>query len=308
VDEAGQDLLVAGPARRLVQHRPVPVQADGGQVGHLSGGPRRAGGPGREVLDPQRGPAARGAGAQPREAPGAEVAEVEVGAGGRREPSGGHHLILPQRDPGTGRQPLPLPSTGVGIVDEDIQAVRAATDIVQVVSKYTQLRRSGTRWVGLCPFHAEKTPSFNVNQELGLYRCWGCQVRGDVITFVREVEHLDFVAAVELLAGWAGITLRYTDRDEGAGRKRRAVLVSAMEQAVEWYHQRLLAAPDAAAARRYLRERGLTGEEVRAFRLGWAPDAWDELTRALRLPDDVVRDTGLGFLNRNGRQTDAFRG
>lgn len=196
----------------------------------------------------------------------------------------------------------------MGIVDEDIQAVRAATDIVQVVSKYTQLRRSGTRWVGLCPFHAEKTPSFNVNQELGLYRCWGCQVRGDVITFVREVEHLDFVAAVELLAGWAGITLRYTDRDEGAGRKRRAVLVSAMEQAVEWYHQRLLAAPDAAAARRYLRERGLTGEEVRAFRLGWAPDAWDELTRALRLPDDVVRDTGLGFLNRNGRQTDAFRG
>lgn len=203
---------------------------------------------------------------------------------------------------------MPLPSCGVGIVDEDIQAVRAATDIVQVVSKYTQLRRSGTRWVGLCPFHAEKTPSFNVNQELGLYRCWGCQVRGDVITFVREVEHLDFVAALELLAGWAGITLRYTDREEGAGRKRRAVLVAAMEQAVEWYHQRLLSAPDAAPARKYLRERGLTGAEVRAFRLGWAPDAWDELTKALRLPDDVVRDTGLGFLNRNGRQTDAFRG
>jgi DNA primase len=196
----------------------------------------------------------------------------------------------------------------VGIVDEDIQAVRAATDIVQVVTKYTQLRRSGTRWVGLCPFHAEKTPSFNVNQELGLYRCWGCQVRGDAITFIREVEHLDFVAAVELLAGWAGITLRYSDKDEGAGRKRRAVLVAAVEQAVEWYHQRLLAAPDAAPARRYLRERGLSGEEVRAFRIGWAPEGWDELTKALRLPDDVVRDTGLGYLNRNGRQTDAFRG
>lgn len=196
----------------------------------------------------------------------------------------------------------------MGIVDEDIQAVRAATDIVQVVTKYTQLRRSGTRWVGLCPFHAEKTPSFNVNQELGLYRCWGCQVRGDAITFIREVEHLDFVAAVELLAGWAGVTLRYSDKDEGAGRKRRAVLVAAIEQAVEWYHQRLLAAPDAAPARRYLRERGLSGEEVRAFRIGWAPEGWDELTKALRLPDDVVRDTGLGYLNRNGRQTDAFRG
>lgn len=196
----------------------------------------------------------------------------------------------------------------MGIVDEDIQAVRAATDIVAVITKYTQLRRSGSRWVGLCPFHAERSPSFNVNQELGLYRCWGCQVRGDAITFIREVEHLDFVAAVELLAGWAGVTLRYSDKDEGEGRKRRGKLVAAVEQAVDWYHQRLLSAPDAAAARKYLRERGLTGEEVRAFRIGWAPDAWDELTKALRLPDDVVRDTGLGYLNRNGRQTDAFRG
>jgi DNA primase len=196
----------------------------------------------------------------------------------------------------------------VGIVDEDIVAVRAATDIVGVVTKYTQLRRSGARWVGLCPFHGEKTPSFNVNQELGLYRCWGCQVRGDVITFVREVEHLDFVAAVELLAGWAGITLRYSDKDEGEGRKRRARLVAAVDKAVGWYHERLLSSPDAAAARKYLRERGLSGEEVRSFRIGWAPEGWDTMVKALKLPDDVVRDAGLGFLNRNGRQTDAFRG
>jgi DNA primase len=196
----------------------------------------------------------------------------------------------------------------MGIVDDDIVAVREATDIVAVITKYTQLRRSGQRWVGLCPFHAEKTPSFNVNQELGLYRCWGCQVRGDVITFVREVEHLDFVGAVELLAGWAGITLRYSDKGEGESRKRRARLVQAMEQAVDWYHERLLSAPDAALARKYLRERGLTGEEVRAFRIGWAPDEWRALVQALKLPDDVVRDTGLGYLNRNGRQTDAFRG
>ena len=196
----------------------------------------------------------------------------------------------------------------MGIVDDDIVAVREATDIVGVVSKYTQLRRSGQRWVGLCPFHAEKTPSFNVNQELGLYRCWGCQVRGDAITFVREVEHLDFVGAVELLAGWAGITLRYSDKGEGESRKRRARLVKAVEQAVDWYHERLVSAPDAAIARKYLRERGLTGDEVRAFRIGWAPDEWHALVRALKLPDDVVRDTGLGYINRNGRQTDAFRG
>ena len=196
----------------------------------------------------------------------------------------------------------------MGIVDDDIVAVREATDIVAVITKYTQLRRSGQRWVGLCPFHGEKTPSFNVNQELGLYRCWGCQVRGDVITFVREVEHLDFVGAVELLAGWAGITLRYSDKGEGETRKRRARLVKAVEQAVDWYHERLLSAPDAAVARKYLRERGLSGEEVRAFRIGWAPDEWQALVRALKLPDDVIRDTGLGYLNRNDRQTDAFRG
>jgi DNA primase len=196
----------------------------------------------------------------------------------------------------------------MGIVDDDIVAVREATDIVAVITKYTQLRRSGQRWVGLCPFHAEKTPSFNVNQELGLYRCWGCQVRGDVITFVREVEHLDFVGAVELLAGWAGITLRYSDKGEGESRKRRARLVHAVEQAVDWYHERLLSAPDAAVARKYLRERGLSGDEVRAFRIGWAPDEWQALVRALKQPDDVIRDTGLGYLNRNGRQTDAFRG
>jgi DNA primase len=195
----------------------------------------------------------------------------------------------------------------MGIVDDDIQALRAATDIVAVITKYTQLRRSGQRWVGLCPFHGEKTPSFNVNQELGLYRCWGCQVRGDVITFVREVEHLDFVGAVELLAGWAGITLRYSDQGEGESRQRRHQLVAAVERAVEWYHQRLLSAPDAAAARKYLRERGLSGEEVRAFRVGWAPEGWSELVKALKLPDDIVRDSGLGYLNRHDRQTDAFR-
>ncbi len=195
----------------------------------------------------------------------------------------------------------------MGIVDDDIQALRAATDIVAVITKYTQLRRSGQRWVGLCPFHSEKTPSFNVNQELGLYRCWGCQVRGDVITFVREVEHLDFVGAVELLAGWAGITLRYSDQSEGESRQRRHQLVAAVEQAVEWYHQRLLSAPDAAVARKYLRERGLSGEEVRAFRVGWAPEGWSELVKALKLPDDIVRDSGLGYLNRHDRQTDAFR-
>ncbi|MEJ5256508.1 MAG: DNA primase [Acidimicrobiales bacterium] len=196
----------------------------------------------------------------------------------------------------------------MAIVDEDIARVRQASDIVAVIGEHVSLRRVGTRWQGLCPFHPEKTPSFSVNQQEGLYYCFGCQARGDVITFVREIEHLDFVAAVEKLAGRAGISLRYTDEAESEGRRRKAVLLDAVAKAVEWYHERLLSAPDAAKARGYLRSRGLNGDDVRRYRLGWAPEGWDELARALRLPDDVFVESGLGFLNRRNRQTDAFRG
>ena len=195
----------------------------------------------------------------------------------------------------------------MGIVDEDVARVRAATDFVQVASEHLALKRVGQRWVGLCPFHAEKSASFSVNADEGLYYCFGCQAKGDVITFVREVEHLDFVGAVERLAGRAGIELRYDDASEGKDRQRRSRLVEAMEQAVDWYHQRLLTASDAAPARAYLRSRGYDGDVVRAFRLGWAPDDWDGLARALRLPDDILKDTGLGILNRRDRQQDSFR-
>ncbi|HVM04483.1 MAG TPA: DNA primase [Acidimicrobiales bacterium] len=196
----------------------------------------------------------------------------------------------------------------MGIVEEDVARVRAATDFVEVASEHLALKRVGRRWVGLCPFHAEKTASFSINAELGLYHCFGCQAKGDVITFVREVEHLDFVEAVERLAAKAGIELRYDEAREGRGRQRRTRLIEAVEAAAEWYHQRLLTAADAAPARAYLRSRGYDGDVVRAFRLGWAPTDWDALARALRLPDDVLRDTGLGIVNRRGRQQDNFRG
>ncbi len=116
----------------------------------------------------------------------------------------------------------------VGIVDEDVVRVREASDIVAVVSEHLQLKRVGRSWSGLCPFHSEKSGSLSVSSEKGVYYCFGCGAKGDVITFVREIEHVDFVGAVEILAGKAGITLRYTDRDEGAGRKQRAKLIDAM--------------------------------------------------------------------------------
>jgi DNA primase len=195
----------------------------------------------------------------------------------------------------------------MAIPDEDVAQVRAATDIVALIGEHAALKRVGRRWTGLCPFHTEKSPSFSVNAEEGFYYCFGCQASGDAITFVRATEHLDFVEAVRFLADRAGVAL-HEDAEAGKDRKRRAVLLEAMERAVAWYHERLLRAPDAGLARDYLRSRGYDGQVVRQFRLGWAPDEWDALSRALKLPERVLTDSGLGFVNRRGRPQDAFRG
>jgi len=194
----------------------------------------------------------------------------------------------------------------MGIPDEDVARVREATDIVALIGEHAALKRQGRRWVGLCPFHGEKTPSFSVNAEEGFYYCFGCQAKGDAITFVREVEHLDFVDAVRRLADKSGITIR-EDANSGRESQRRQVFRDAMEQAAEWYHQRLLVGADAGQARDYLRSRGYDGEVVRRFRLGWAPDGWDELCRALALPEEIAVGAGLAFVNRRGKLQDAFR-
>ncbi|MCL4314025.1 MAG: DNA primase [Actinobacteria bacterium] len=197
----------------------------------------------------------------------------------------------------------------MGIVDEDIERVRSATDIVALITERVPLKRSGRRWVGLCPFHEEKTPSFSVNAEDGLYYCFGCGAGGDAITFVRDTEHLSFAEAVERLAARAKITLHYDARDarqQGQANKRE-VLLDALDRAVSWYHEQLLKAPEARAARDYLRSRGYDGKVVRAFRLGWAPDEWDALSRHLALSDEIFVKAGLGFVNRSGRQQDAMR-
>ena len=185
--------------------------------------------------------------------------------------------------------------------------VRAATDIVGLIGEHAALKRQGTRWVGLCPFHQEKSPSFSVNAEAGLYYCFGCQRSGDAISFVRDVDHVDFVEAVRRLADRVGIAIT-EDAAAAAERKRRRPLYDAMADAVAFYHERLLSAPDGGPARDYLRSRGYDGEVVRAFRLGWAPDDWDSLCRHLGVSEKVLTEAGLGFVNRRGRRQDAFRG
>ena len=196
----------------------------------------------------------------------------------------------------------------MGIVDEDVERVRQTTDIVKLVTEHTQLKRVGRRWSGLCPFHNEKTGSFSVNGEEGLYHCFGCKKSGDAITFVREIDHLDFPEAIEVLARRAGITLRYTDSNEGAVRNKRKELTGHVNRAADFYHQRLLEHPDAGLARGYLRNRGFTGEMVRAYRVGWAPEGWDQLARFLKISDQDLVASGLGKMNSIGKQMDWQRG
>src|SRR5436309_10214509 len=196
----------------------------------------------------------------------------------------------------------------MGILAEDIARVRQATDFVELAGDHIALKKVGQRYIGLCPFHAEKTPSFSINASEGLYYCFGCQAKGDVITFVREVEHLEFAEAVERLASKAGVQVRYDQAAVSQDRQRRDRLVEVMKKAVDWYHERLLSSDDAATARSYLRSRGYDGDVVRQFQRGWAPDDWDALARTLKVSDDLLRDTGLGFVNRRNRQQDAFRG
>ncbi len=195
----------------------------------------------------------------------------------------------------------------MGIVDEDIERLRSTVSIVDTVQQYVALKRVGRNWVGLCPFHAEKSGSFNVKEETGRYKCFGCDKGGDVFTFIQEIEHLDFPGAVEHLAAKAGIQLNYTTTGQSKERARRKQLVEAMNDAVEWYHQRLLTDPEARAARDYLRRRGLSGEVARQFKLGWAPDDWDALARGLGASADVMQAVGLSFRNKRNKMQDSFR-
>ena len=195
----------------------------------------------------------------------------------------------------------------MGIADDDIAKVRASITLSEVVAPHVSLRRAGRGMVGLCPFHGEKTPSFNVNDETGRYMCFGCGAKGDVFTFVQQIEHVDFVGSVERLAAKAGIELHYTSGIDNGERKRRKELLALMDRAVEWYHQRLLEGPDARAARDYLRTRGLAGDVARTYKIGWAPDDWDQLCRALDAPSKMLSDVGLGFVNKAGRLQDSFR-
>ena len=196
----------------------------------------------------------------------------------------------------------------MGIHAEDIEKVREGADIVGVVSQFVALRKTGNNWMGLCPFHGEKSPSFSVSAEKGFYYCFGCQRSGDVISFVEEMEGLDFPGAMEWLAAKQGVVLRYEESGaDSARRSRRKRQHELLGKAGEFYHQRLLSGPDAGRARGYLRSRGYDRDTVEQFQLGYAPDGWDVLARHLQVSSGDLEKAGLGFVNRRRKQQDFFR-
>ncbi|MDQ1045329.1 DNA primase [Streptomyces sp. V4I2] len=199
------------------------------------------------------------------------------------------------------------------INDEDVKAVRDAVPIDAVVSEYLQLRNAGGgNLKGLCPFHDEKSPSFQVSPSKGLFHCFGCQEGGDTITFVMKVDHLSFSEAVERLAAQAGITLRYEEGGYNPSHQRgeRIRLVEAHKVAAQWYVEQLATSPEAETGRKFLAERGFDQSAAEHFSVGYSPQGWDHLTRYLRGKGFTDKELLLSGLSQEGRRgpIDRFRG
>ncbi|MFB7457811.1 MULTISPECIES: DNA primase [unclassified Streptomyces] len=199
------------------------------------------------------------------------------------------------------------------INDEDVKAVRDAVPIDAVVSEYLQLRNAGGgNLKGLCPFHDEKSPSFQVSPSKGLFHCFGCQEGGDTIAFVMKIDHLSFSETVERLAAQAGITLRYEEGGYNPAHQRgeRIRLVEAHKLAADWYAEQLANSAEAETGRVFLAERGFDQGAALHFGVGYSPQGWDHLTRFLRGKGFTDKELILSGLAQEGRRgpIDRFRG
>jgi DNA primase len=190
-----------------------------------------------------------------------------------------------------------------------VATVKSKLDILEVIGESVPLRKAGTTFKGLCPFHGEKTPSFVVTPARESWHCFGCGLGGDVFSFVMQREGIDFPAALKLLAGRAGVEL-----DERATREdaRRQRLRDVLEAAIAFYHRVLVDSHHGQPALDYLRGRGFTDATISTYQLGWAPDAWETLAKNLKAKrgatDDELETVGLGVRGRRGTVYDRFRG
>jgi DNA primase len=192
------------------------------------------------------------------------------------------------------------------IKDSSVEEVKAAADIVAVISARTQLRKSGVRYLGRCPFHEERTPSFSVNPTEKFYYCFGCGAKGDLITFVRETEQLDFASAIEWLADRFNVQIEYeeTSPQQDARRRRRERLLDLLDAAASFYERYLWESQAGSLARDYLAGRGLGEEVCRDYRLGLALGGTTLTRKALTRGFTREELAAAGLVNRRG--TDYF--
>jgi DNA primase len=190
------------------------------------------------------------------------------------------------------------------IADEKIDEIRERTDIVEVVSSYLPLKHSGVNHQGLCPFHQEKSPSFNVNSARQIFHCFGCGVGGNVFSFLMRMEGLSFPDAVRRLGEKVGVEVEEeaVSPEEVRRRDERERILRINEVAGEFYQQLLLTEEEGAPGRRYLRQRGYESETVRTFQLGFAPGGWESLAKHLAAKGFSREDSQKAGLVRPGKQ------
>lgn len=197
---------------------------------------------------------------------------------------------------------------------DTIQAIRDGVPIVELIGEKTDLRRVGSQFQGLCPFHDERSPSFGVNPDKGVYYCFGCGAKGDQIGFVQETEGLDFVEAIEWLGDRYRIELKREDEDPEAEQRRRQQerLLALLERVSRFYATFLWEAAEARKAREYLLGRGLSEEILREFGVGYSPSAWDRVTVKAQedgyKPEELVAAGVAAHGRNNGGLYDKFRG
>ncbi len=196
------------------------------------------------------------------------------------------------------------------IPEEKIEEVRTATDIVDVISAYVRLKRRGKSYVGLCPFHKEKTPSFHVTPEKQMFYCFGCHEGGNVFSFVMKTEKVSFIEAVRTLANRAGIELPVTEMAQTADTQNEQLFRANMI-AARFYFESLTQTPEGEYALEYFRSRGFTDETIRKFGLGYAPRGWQALINhaaANGLDIEYLEKAGLAGKRDDGSSYDRFRG
>src|SRR3990172_6757502 len=197
-----------------------------------------------------------------------------------------------------------------GFSPQLLEEIRARVDIVDLVGQFVNLKRAGENWKGLCPFHAEKTPSFMVHPKKGIFHCFGCGVGGDAFGFLMRQDRLQFPEAVRVLAERAGVALPTERRTEVDGQ--REALFKTMAQASEFYQDALWNRPEGEGARRYLDSRGIAPEMARRFVLGYAPEGWDHLLGFMKgrgVTEEQLVQVGLILPRQTGSGVyDPFRG